>query len=249
MGVKAKLPGVTETAWTIVLANLIPLIGVLFYGWDPVEVAFLFWAETIILGVFQVIRLVTTRNMVNQRLIDLTPPENRDSLTPWEDEKPGVQLFFRIFLPVFFIIHYGFFVAIQGNILFGVILEDQLPSMRSGPIGNLIDIARYFCPREHVQTGLLGLLVAYSLHFLQGILWEERHKTDSVLLEFIAPYKRIIIQQVLVIIGTPLVLFTRIPAMLMAVLVLLKSFFDLWAYRSGDEYFWLKGKAAQEDAR
>lgn len=43
---------------TIIMFNLVPIAGVLFYGWVPFEMFWLFWMETLVLTVFNSIRII-----------------------------------------------------------------------------------------------------------------------------------------------------------------------------------------------
>jgi len=60
------------TVVTIIIFNLMPVVGVAFYNWSPFEMFWLFWMETLILSFFNAIkvlfsqeRTVTTTNAVN----------------------------------------------------------------------------------------------------------------------------------------------------------------------------------------
>ena len=84
----------------LVLANLIPLIGVIFYGWDAVLVLALFWIENLIIGAFNVVKMATV--VAYQR--------NWGKAT----------------LPFFFIIHFGLFWTIHGIILWDILGFDSV---------------------------------------------------------------------------------------------------------------------------
>lgn len=43
---------------TLVLANLVPLIGVLFLGWNLLEVVLVFWAESAVIGLFNIAKMI-----------------------------------------------------------------------------------------------------------------------------------------------------------------------------------------------
>lgn len=74
------------TALSLVVANLLPLIGILFLGWSPSAVVLAYVLETVIVGVYTCLRiLLAQRTPVSQRI--------------------GAVMFFAA--------HYGFFVLIQ----------------------------------------------------------------------------------------------------------------------------------------
>ncbi|NIA27398.1 MAG: hypothetical protein GWP02_05020 [Desulfobulbaceae bacterium] len=49
------------SAIILILANLVPLAGVLFLGWRVFDVIILYWAENVVIGVINVLRMITCR--------------------------------------------------------------------------------------------------------------------------------------------------------------------------------------------
>jgi len=83
----------------LIVANLIPLIGALFFNWDAVFVLALFWIENLIIGAFNVFKML--------------------SLTVYQRQLKG------LFITAFFIFHYGAFCSVHGTILWDILgLED-----------------------------------------------------------------------------------------------------------------------------
>ncbi len=74
----------------LVLANLAPLAGVLLWDWRVFDLVLLFWAENVVIGAVNVLRMLCAR-----------PP------IPIRPEK-------RAFRIVFFCVHYGLFTFIHG---------------------------------------------------------------------------------------------------------------------------------------
>jgi hypothetical protein len=88
-----------STLIVIVAANLIPAVGVLFFGWDAFNVVFLYWAENAILGVVTIVRM----------------------LLACAGGQKGVHAA-KIFIIPFFFVHYGIFLTVHG--VFVVVLTD-----------------------------------------------------------------------------------------------------------------------------
>ena len=42
-----KLPKISFSIQALVLANIMPLIGVLFFGWDAAVIVLLYWTENV----------------------------------------------------------------------------------------------------------------------------------------------------------------------------------------------------------
>ena len=68
----------------LVAANLLPLIGVLLWDWDVFALLLLFWCENVIIGLFGIARMVVSGSEENA--------------------------FEGLFLPLFFLVHYGGFM-------------------------------------------------------------------------------------------------------------------------------------------
>jgi hypothetical protein len=49
----------STSAWAVLFANLVPLAGVLLFGWEAFDIVFLYWAENIILGAIIVLMICT----------------------------------------------------------------------------------------------------------------------------------------------------------------------------------------------
>lgn len=77
----------------LVLANLIPLAGVLFFGWEVFPIMFLFWFENVVVGVFHALKMLMAGG--------------------------GPQAMKFFFVP-FFCLHYGIFTAVHGGFVFAM---------------------------------------------------------------------------------------------------------------------------------
>jgi hypothetical protein len=85
------------SGWILVAANVVPFLGVAFWGWDALTVVLLFWMENVIIGV-----------LVIARILCVDPAD------------PATWLR-KLFAVPFFCVHYGAFVAAHGAIVFKVI--------------------------------------------------------------------------------------------------------------------------------
>ena len=85
-------PYLTPSALFLIAANLMPLYGVLFQDWSVFDIMILFWFENVVLGVMNVLKMLTV--LVLRR--DLG----------------------AIFMIPFFIFHYGIFTSVHGAFIF-----------------------------------------------------------------------------------------------------------------------------------
>lgn len=92
----------------ILLFNIIPIIGVAYYGWAPFEVFWLFWMETLIIAVFNTIRV-----LYSQGLEENTPvPHTGLQLNYGAAVK---YLLIRIFIFLFYSVFIIVFIGIMGS--------------------------------------------------------------------------------------------------------------------------------------
>ena len=83
----------SPSAILLVLANLLPLAGVLWYGWDIGDLFLLFWIESAIIGIFNILKMIV------------------------------VGKFAALFMGIFFIAHFGGFMFGHLLFIFGFFVE------------------------------------------------------------------------------------------------------------------------------
>src|SRR5262245_33291059 len=94
-----------QSDYFLILANLLPVIGVLFLGWNPKEIFIVYCLETVIIGIYNVIKMGIVTAV---RKTDM-----------WYNQG-SAQRVSGLFFIIFFIVHYGMFVAIQTGLFIEV---------------------------------------------------------------------------------------------------------------------------------
>lgn len=95
---------------SLIFANLIPIFGVLLFGWSLFPIMFLYWLENIVIGIFNVIRMVRAEKSMPEGQKDL-----KFGGKPYDPSMKKSVIFF-------FIVHYGLFTFVHGmfvSFLFG----------------------------------------------------------------------------------------------------------------------------------
>ena len=126
----------SRSAIVLVVANAIPLIGVLFFGWSLITILVLFWVENGIVGLWNIPRILLARGSVLQSLPDMPmdaamnatgdPQAAAQLQARWRDMRSrGVTpLNFggvgRAGLALFFLVHYGMFWFVHGIFVFAL---------------------------------------------------------------------------------------------------------------------------------
>ena len=83
----------------LIIANIVALFGILFLNWSTITLLLAFWAESTIIGFFNVVKML------------LSQGENKSA---------------KIFLIPFFIFHYGIFMLVHLIFLAALFLKDEL---------------------------------------------------------------------------------------------------------------------------
>lgn len=192
------------TAWVLVVANLVPLYGVLVLGWAVLPILVLFWLENVVIGVLNVLRMAVA-----------TP----DSAAAWPRKLP---------LILFFCVHYGLFTAIHGLFVFALFGGEPYQALVDGLW--TVDAARDAIERFALWPALAALAASHLFSFLWNYLGHGEFRAARPDLLMRAPYGRVIVLQVTIIFGGLLTQELHSPLWALLLLVVLKIILDLWAH-------------------
>lgn len=201
----------------LAVANLVPLFGVVFLGWDAAAIVLLYWIENLIVGALNILRMI------------LVKAESR-----------GKQ-FQKLFLIPFFCVHFGGFCAVHGFFLLTFFKigagSDIFP--RGEPwMGPLIFLQLLFSVVMQLwqsrppglEWPVLGLAVSHGLSFVKNFIWGQEYLTLKINEIMMRPYKRIVLMHVAIIAGGVFVMMLGSPVGLLCVLILLKIAMDIWLH-------------------
>lgn len=191
--------------YLLIIVNLVPVYGVWFEGWNAAQIFLVYCLETVIIGLFTVVKMACITLFIKPR-------------DEWNTGRSSVMVS-GLFFILFFIVHYGIFVFVQTQIFFGV----------SGLIkhGPLLDTYRGI-PKALGPQGLLLLLifiVYYTLQNLFDFFLSGEYKKISMLKLMLQPYGRIFVQQFVVIVGSMFLTFGAHKVFIL-VLALVKIYFE-----------------------
>lgn len=186
---------------------MIPVYGVWFEGWNASQIFLVYCLETVIIGIFNVAKMLIVNFLVPSTYISNT-------LTA-SGKLRG------LFYIIFFIFHYGIFVFVQTQIFFSV----------SGIINTDSIFGSYAAVPEalgHDGKLLLLIFVAYyTLHSMYNFIVSVKNKTVSLSRLMIQPYGRIFVQQFVVILGSMFLVFS-VHNIFILILATIKFSFELF---------------------
>jgi hypothetical protein len=188
----------------LVVANVVPLIGVLFFGWSVWNILVIYWLENGIVGVINVLKM---------------------SAAAGDESTPGVTFLVngrptssgtKFGLIPFFVVHYGIFWFVHG--IFVLTLPAFLSLMSDD--GLTLDLGP-------VLFAAAGLAVSHGLSFWWNFLRGGEYRRTTAAALMFAPYKRLVALHITIIFGAFAVMFTGAPAAAVGVLVAIKTAIDL----------------------
>lgn len=185
--------------------NLLPIFGVIYWGWKPILIIMLYVTETLLIGILHVLYMMALffMNRNNPEAVNL------------KRENEGVKG--GCLIP-FFIFHFGFFVVVQMVVFFG------FNPGKEGPAELLQTMIT-----GTYKYALITLFVIKITEMISEFLWDPTvhlKLPDDVMFQ---PYGRIFVQQFMVILGGWFVMIGDKNFMgYLIILVIAKSFFDIY---------------------
>jgi hypothetical protein len=186
----------------MIITNLVPIYGVLFMGWQVFPVMFLFWIENVIIGVFNVLKML------------VASPDNAG------------QWVGKAFLIPFFCFHYGMFTLVHG--IFILVFFGGY--MHQGAV--MPGISDVFSLIFSLQIGgaVLALILSHTVSFVTNYIGAGEYKTAGLAELMAQPYGRVVILHLTIIFGGFLVMALGSPVAGLILLIALKTFVDIKAH-------------------
>ena len=230
----------------LVIANAVPLLGVLLFGWDLATLVAVYWAENGVIGICAVGRILTAANAGPFALVTrgagspeaAPPPPSTRYGTPAPVQPPappgattsaaGLPMdpataagCAKAFMVPFFCVHYGMFWLVHGIFVWTAL--PMMFSMASDTVPTGPD-ARV------VLFAALVMVVSHGVSFIVNWILGGEHLTSSPSAEMGAPYARVVILHLTIIFGAFAVALLGQPIGALVVMVVLKTGVDLAAH-------------------
>lgn len=191
---------------SIIWITSIYLLFLLYNGKvSGLTILFVYFIETIIIGMFNVVKMFI--------------------ILKFGEKEKNNKFMLRYGLILFFIVHYGFFIAVQS--IFGFTLFEIEGSVKVGEPFNLIENYTNLLSFEGIKYALPVIFFNHMSWFVLGFLREKRYNYFTAKEILFKPYLRIFIQQFVVILSVALMLLTKQAILVGIVLILLRLFVDL----------------------
>jgi hypothetical protein len=198
----------------LVAANLLPIYGVVFFGWDAFNIIMLYWAENLVIGFYNILKMAIA--------ITVKPSKNLGKLNV---------------IP-FFIVHYGIFVSVHGMLVVGIFGRDKGGAFFNAPHSDLpcvLDFAWLFVDiiwrcwntvSKDMKYAIGSLFLSHGVSFVRNYLIAGEYLTSEPETLMAQPYPRVIVTHISILAGAFLTSMIGSPIGVLIVLIALKTFLD-----------------------
>jgi uncharacterized protein DUF6498 len=186
----------------LILANAAPLIGVLTHDWTVFAVVLLYWCENVIVGVFNVLRMLCAR------------PQDT---VAWAG---------KAFLIPFFCVHYGMFTYVHGIFVLGLFGG----AFAKGGF-NLSPLTLLAAVRQAgVGWGIAALVASHGFSFFHNYLMGGEYRRVGLSQLMGQPYGRVVVLHFAILGGGFIVMALGSAVGALMLLIVVKTTIDLAAH-------------------
>jgi len=200
-----KVPSLPTLNWAVTTAvalNLVPVVGVVLWGWSAFALLFLYWLENVVVGVRTLASMFATAAVAG-----------------------GMNWIGALAFGAFFTFHYGLFCF--GHGIFLIVLFGQgIVTVGDTPLDLVAASRTLFEQQNNLLVGFASIVAWQVVQFLLFVGRGAVRRTN--LLELMGePYPRIIALHVALILGGFLLLLLNQPLWGLVVLTLVKMAADI----------------------
>ena len=186
----------------LLVANALPIFGVLFLGWTVFPLVLLYWLENVVVGGYNVAKLLFA--------------------------KPREPVYWagKLFLVPFFLVHFGGFTYIHG-----VLVVALLGPTGTQPF-DLLPTALAAIRANRLGWAVLSLVLSHGLSFYWNYIRNGEYERASLQALMMQPYGRVFVLHFTVLFGGWIVMLLGSPLLALVLLVVLKTAADLRAHKA-----------------
>ena len=208
--------------WGLIIANLLPVVLCLLFGWEIGSLVMFYWFENLVIGFYSILRILAAR----------------DTQEPTTFLIQGLK---NAFLAGFYTVHYfgfclghGIFLLLISSMDFG----GSLAFADSPFDGNLFVNFWNAIPTGGLLS-IAALFISHGISYLRNYIHGGEYLKTSASDEMFRPYTRIMLLHVCIIFGMMLVMMLGSQTYLVVLFVLAKTTLDAivhsFSHRKKDE--------------
>jgi hypothetical protein len=197
----------------LVVANVIPLWGVLYLGWDAFHIVLLYWAENLIIGFYNILKMVLVK-----------VPSLGGHLK-------------KLYTIAVFIFHYSGFTAIHGLFVLALFNRGEGHFTQPGQKWPcflifqelLLMLIKYIFSvmPANMKYSLAALFLSHGASFAHHYVAQRQFASAKIDELMFAPYSRVVVMHIAIMAGAFFVMAIREPVAVLLALVALKTILDV----------------------
>ena len=194
------------SALALLAANVLPLLGVLFWGWSTFAVVVIYWAENVVLGMINILKLLFC-----------SPSEG-------DNEEKSIGHASKLFFVPFFTVHYGFFCFVHGIFVFSLLGNEERA------FGTPFDVWSEWGDvlRENGAIwAIAALALSHFYSFVKNYLVGGEYRRTNLPTLMIQPYSRIVVLHLAILLGAFATVALGSPVWVLVILIVGKTALDL----------------------
>jgi hypothetical protein len=207
---------------TGLVIDLLPVLGVIVWGWGAAPLVLLYWLENVIAGVMTIPRLVISGASYG-----------------------GIGLAVGAGLSAFFVFHYGMFCLVHGTFLFAFIsMSGDTPFAGEDPFMDIFGmVGAALASAPHVDWMVLLIFAFQVLLFLNDFIIRGEWKNTNPMAEMMAPYGRIIVLHIGIFAGAGALFLLGQPMVGVLALIVFRA---IWGIVTNSKSFGAEGELEKE---
>ena len=224
----------------LLIANAIPLVGVLFFGWNVWTILIVYWLENGIVGGFNILKMLKAEGQ---------PDGAAATMTMNGRPLPANTRGTKAALVPFFLLHYGIFWLVHGIFVLTLPVFAGIGSAAgsfAGDPGAVVPWPSGFVPPPgfavtddpaasmasgvspgSIVLAVLALLISHGASYYLNFVRGGEYRRTSPQGQMFAPYGRLVVLHLTIIFGAIAVSVVGAPQILIVILVALKTALDL----------------------
>ena len=171
---------------SILAGNAFTIALALIQGWDLGPLLFIYWSQSVIIGLFHIVRMLKLRQFCTEGFTS-----NGQRVSEDENGKRSTALFFAM--------HYGFFHLVYAFFLIGGMAGDE-----EEPLSEAMKSTQSTGDGQSevlwLLLGILGFLVSHAVSFFRNVREDLKRRPNLGIMMFL-PYVRIIPMHLTIILG------------------------------------------------
>lgn len=203
------------SAPVLIAANLLLLVGVLYWGWRIGDVVILYWVENLVIGAMHVLRIL------------FASPEQVRKAPRGSQFTDGEWFWAKAALAGFFLAHYGAFCAAHG-----VFLASLFPQQgASGAEREIWQVVTGMLREPGALAAIAALVISHGYSFARNYIGREEYRRVDIARMMLRPYGRIVVVHLFIIAGGFALQALQGPVAALVLFILLKTGIDYHMHR------------------